>query len=203
VDRSPAVSNARDSWTGGALLSASSLLLVSFCLSAVQGTGRDLWASALQVYAFAAFVPSCVGLAGLVRPRFPRAAAVLAVLGTLGSAGGVAYAIDRLQLGTTGMKLQSIGIEGIFALPVPGICFPISLLGLSLALWRARLLGGLPALILGLGAILFPVGNIADIGPIRAVAAVLIFFSLAPLGWSLLRPETATQTARVPVMGKA
>jgi len=195
VERQWAQRTMLDDLSAAAIIGAPILMLASYTASAIgQGFQRDQIGGVLQVYAYAAFIPVIMGLTRLVQSASPRTAGLIAVLGMLGVAGAVAYGVDHIQFGFYGVALdtrsaseaQTVGTAGWLALRIPGISFPIAMLGLSLLLIRASVEPRWCAPVLGLGAILFPVGNIVQIEALRVATAGLFLVALAPIGWHLL-----------------
>lgn len=192
----------QSSWPlfGGAMVVGPTLLVASFVSFATSdgGLNADELGGALLVYAFVGLLIAAVGIIRCVEGSFPRAAAVLLVLAAVGCAGGVGFGIDSIHAGVPG----GAGLEdtdsaaGGLALFLPGALFPLSFLGLGVALWKARIrpVGSGP--LLAVAAVLFPLGNIGDIEVIAVASAVVFAVALVPLGIGWLREgEPASRPA--------
>lgn len=169
---------------GATFVLAPLLLLVGDAVPAPAG-------AAIMFYAFAAFMPVVVTLTGILEVAFPRAAAALTVLRALGIAAGVGFAIDGIHAELPGSVelIDDGGTAGVFVANIPGLMFPLALIGLGLALVRAgahpRFCG--PALILA--GLLFPISRIGEIVPLAMVDDLLLLLALAPLGLAIRRGD--------------
>lgn len=145
-----------------------------------------------------------MGLTRVLSGPFPRFAAVLTVLGALGLAAGAGYAVDHVQFEATGIVVQNLGTAGVFAMKLPGICFPLAFLGIGLALVRAGVEPRWAGVVLSLAAVMFPVSRIAYIEPLAIAADGLFLAALWPLGWSILQGRnTAPAPNDVTAFGSA
>jgi hypothetical protein len=181
---------------GAALIGAPTLLFASTLASAVGGgLNADHTGGALQVYAFAAWSLVVVGLTRIIEGPLPRAAAALLAIGALGVAGGVANGLDSIQFAETGVTSEDAGAAGVFALNITGALFPLAMLGLGVALVRARVEPRWSGFALAAAAILFPVSRISS-NELLALAADAVFLvALAPLGWAILQGPTSAPAA--------
>lgn len=83
---------------------------------------------------------------------------------------------------------------GVFpAVAAPGVLGPLALLATGVALYRAGATPRWATIALALGAALFPVSRIGEIGPMMIVVDLLLCAGLIPLGLRLFARE------RVPV----
>lgn len=149
----------------------------------------------LLFLSFCAFVPAIFALAHLVRTRAPRAGLLLGAVAFMGAMFGAAMqAFFR-----TGIALQrasdpaqtaalTAAAERAWAPPslffmttvAPGLFFPLGMLMLGVALAVGRQVPRGAALLLCLGALLFPVGHAVGI-PAALIGGDLVL--LAALGW--------------------
>lgn len=173
------------------------LLASTLAYSIGGGFNNDQTGGVIQLYAMAAFMPVLAGLTRLIEPWSPRTAAVLILTGALGIAGGIAYAVDSIHLAATGVTAEELGIAGPLALMLPGIFFPLTLLGAGIALARSGVAPRGPALLLCLAAVLFPVSRIGSIEPLGIAVDVLFVAALWPFGWSLLRGQATVGAPQV------
>jgi hypothetical protein len=159
-----------------------------------DGLGEDSTGAAIQVYAAAAFGLALFGLTARLTTSAPRLGAVLLAASAVGTAGAVAWGIDSLVYSyapASAASEQDESIAAQFALFLPGIVFPLTMVALGLALARTGAAKRLPALLLALGAACFPVSRIGGIEPLALIADLLILGGMAPLGWSMLRSDSA------------
>lgn len=179
---------------GSAMVVGPALLVASFVVFATSdgGLNADELGGVLLVYAFVGLLLAAVGIVRALEGSFPRAAALLVVLAAVGCAGGVGFGIDSIHAGVPG----GLGLEdtdsaaGNLGLFLPGLVFPLSFVGLGVALWKARIppVGSGP--LLAVAAALFPLGNIADIEAVAVVSAVTFALALVPLGSAWVREGT-------------
>ena len=127
--------------------------------------------------AFALFVGAALGLVSLTRGRADGAGLVggaLAVVGCLAGAGIVtanavlgtveAAGLDEAATRAVEASMMRSGVGGLVLLyPLPGLAFPAGFLVLAYALRRARAASPAAALLVALGALLFPVGRIGGV----------------------------------------
>lgn len=185
---------------GFAMIAAPLLLLASdLVYTAGDGLGEDSAGGAIQVYAMAAWFLVLVGLTRLVEAPFPRLAAALLVVGSLGVAGGVAWGLDAIFIDETGANVEDLGTAGVLTLNIPGILFPLALLGLGLALIRAVIEPRWAGMVLAVAAILFPISRIGNVEALAIADDVLFIVALAPLGWAILQGRDAMPSAAPPV----
>jgi hypothetical protein len=165
-----------------------------------------LWAGAIQMYAWLLFIPALLCLARLLQHQAPRLAVVSGTLGIFGSVGGLNFGTFGAYLWATGTagvdaatvrEIQQIADAQLFPiLNLPGIFFPISLLVLSIGLFQTRAVPRWTAILLGIGAISFPLGRIPDIQVLYHLSDALL---LIPLGWIGLRTLAEEAPSRVAV----
>lgn len=143
------------------------------------------------------FIPGLLGIAWLLRQPAPR---LSVVVGLLVAAGGVASASFQTALlhewaartaGTPEAMMAAIMevTEGrVFpVLVIFSIQFPISLLTLSVGLFRTRTAPTWVAVLLAIGAVVFPVGHIGSIQLVQHLAEVILLVPLVWLGLRFLR----------------
>ncbi len=190
--------------TTAAMIAAPVLLLASTIAYAAAGeVGTGVVGGVIQVYAFAAFGLATAGLAwASVRAGSRRAVAWLVIVAALGVAGGAGYGINAIYAGLGASDLNSDGsLAGAIALQVPGVLFPLSLIGFGVLLARLKavpwLLGGL----LAVAAASFPAGRIPKVGAVALATDLLLIVALVGVAWVLGRgvlegtPEKSTVSA--------
>ena len=126
---------------------------------------------------FALFVGAALGIVGLTRGRADGAGlvgGVLAVVGCLAGSGIVtaraalgpveAAALDETARHAVEAAMMKSGVGAYVLLyPLPGLAFPVGFLVLAYALLRARVVSPAAAVLVALGAVLFPVGRIGGV----------------------------------------
>lgn len=100
----------------------------------------------------------------------------------------MAYGLNSIYVDMGALDLnEQTGATTSLALQLPGIMFPLSFIGLGLALSRT----GIPLRWCGLaliaGGVLFPISRIGTIEALAPVPDVLFLLGLAPIGLTLLR----------------
>lgn len=154
------------------LVRISSVLAPAFLIAGdtaqLVNSSSVVW-TVLLWFAFLFFVPAIIGLAvrlGAAAPRLSFTGGTVALVGTLAGATmqGLFRAIAVLETGGHAEAARFLGTQPVLAFTtlMPGIFFPIGLLILAAALWRARAPRWLAAT-LAVGAILFPVGHAAGV----------------------------------------
>ena len=172
---------------GPALMVASTVAYVANGAGISEGEAGG----AIQVWAFIVYGIALVGLARTVERIAPRAAAAVTALGVAGAGGGVAYGIDAIQLAVLDGTIHDSPATPV-ALRIPGMLFPLALAVLGVVL--ARTDGGRPRWIgwaLVAGAVLFPVGRIADLAPVALASDLVLAAVIVTLALPLLRPTPA------------
>lgn len=157
------------------LLAAPALLLAGDALRYWPDAERaGLVISKLSV---ALFVGAALGVVGLTRGRADGAGLLggaLAVVGCLAgsgivTAGAIIQSLNDAALGEAAEQavrasMLKSGVFGyIFLYPLPGLAFPVGFIVLAYALWRSRAASTAAALLVALGALLFPVGRIGNV----------------------------------------
>jgi hypothetical protein len=180
---------------GAAMIAAPVLLLVSTIVSlAGGGLTSDRAGGAIQVYAFAAFFLVVAGATRLLETAMPRVGAALYLVGSLGAAAGVAFGLERIATDLTGLRLADQADVAVqLGLLLPGILFPLSMVGIGVALMRARL-AGVPGWVggaLATAGVLFPVSRIGEVDALAIVADVILLIALVPLGMAILNRRRA------------
>ncbi len=180
----------------GVCLIAGALLLAPTTLFEYS-QGMLFWAGAFGLVMYILLIPGLLGIARLLRQAAPRLSVVAGLLVAAGCVGGVSFQTALLHewaartAGTPEAMMAAIMevTEGrVFpVLVIFGILFPISLLTLSIGLFRTRTAPTWVAALLGIGAIAFPVGHIGGIQFVQHLAELLL---LVPLVW--LGPRSLT-----------
>ena len=119
-----------------------------------------------------------------VADRLPRASALRAVTVLtliVGVAGNVAYGFDAIHVSLGDVSLVDRSGAANLIKPL-GLFFPVSLLVAAGSL--ARLGHRLPAALVALGAVVFPVAHIGNVPWLAVAGDVLLVLGLAGLPWA-------------------
>lgn len=169
----------------------------------LAGDALRYWAGAEWAWlvmfklAFALFVGAALGLVGLTRGRADGAGLVggaLAVVGCLAGSGIVtanavlgpveAAGLDEAATRAVEAAMMKSNVGAyILLFPLPGLAFPAGFLVLAYALLRSRAASAAAAVLVALGALLFPVGRIGGVeaAVIGSGLALTLGMSLAAL----------------------
>jgi hypothetical protein len=172
-----------------ALVLAPIVMLVSTIAYVVgdQGLSAGAAAGTLQIWAFIAYAIALVGLVPALEQSAPRLAATGLVLALIGCVGGGAYGMDSIYAAVAGATIESSAATP-FALRIPGLAFPLSIVLLGILLARTRVAAAPSTVLVVVGGVLFPIGRIAD------VAAVAVASDLALLvGFGWIAAQVATR----------
>lgn len=169
-------------------------------------TGGLFWAGFLGLVVYILFIPGLLGIARLLWQPSPRLSVVVGLLITAGCVGAASFQTALLHewvartAGTPEAMMVAIMdvTEGrVFpVLVIFSILFPISLLTLGIGLFRTRTTPIWVALLLAIGAIVFPVGHIGSIRLVQHLAEIILLVPLVWLGLRFLRG--VSQVAAVP-----
>lgn len=177
--------------TAIAAVLAPALVLASTVAYLARGEGMNDGevGGAIQLWGMAAYAVAVVGLLRLVEDAAPRAAVVLTVLAMLGVAAGAGYGIDSMQVELFGTdSIQEVeGSLAPIALQVPGILFPVSLIGLGVVLARTGTVTALAGYGLAVGAVLFPASRIPDVPGLAVASDVIVLLALAAIAAQVVR----------------
>ncbi len=187
----PAPTGALSRLTAAATVAGPIAMLASTIAYLANGAGisEGEAAGAIQVWAAIAYGVALVGLARALDHCSPRLAAAVTALGVAGACGTAAYGLDAIQQAVlAGDVYDSPAVP--FALRIPGLLFPLALLVLGLAVARSAAdgRGRLAGWAVMVGAILFPVGRIADLGPLALVTDVVLLGALPAVAATFRRP---------------
>lgn len=168
--------------------------------------GMLFWAGFLGVLAYICLVPAVLGIARLLRERAPRLSVFGGLLATVGTVGAVNFSTALLfewaerEAGTPEAMMAAINevVEGrLFpVLVIFSIFFPISLLLLSVGLFRTDVVPRWVAVVLGIGALAFPAGHI---GQSELISHLAEFLLLVPMAWIGLRYLTSAKPSSIAV----
>ncbi|MET0647732.1 MAG: hypothetical protein ABW208_14040 [Pyrinomonadaceae bacterium] len=184
------------------LFAAPALMLAGDALRYWAGAQRA-WLVMLKL-SFALFVGAALGVVGLTRGRANGAGLLggaLVVVGCLAGSGivtanAIFQSFDAAALGDAaeGAFTASMTRDGVqmymFLYPLPGLAFPVGFLVLAYALLRARVVSPAAALLVGLGALLFPVGRIGGIEAAVMSSGIAFTLGMAPVALRLLGLST-------------
>ncbi|MGH2589134.1 MAG: hypothetical protein ACRDJE_29780 [Dehalococcoidia bacterium] len=168
--------------------------------------GTLFWAGLVGVVAYICLVPGLLGVARLLRQRAPRLSVLGGLLVTIGTVGGAIFAAAPMfewaerEAGTPEAMMVAITdvLEGqVFPVLVTfGALFPISLVLLSVGLFRTGVVPKWVAMLLGTGAVVFPAGHIGESELITHLAELVL---LVPFVWIGLRSLTDAKPSSIAV----
>lgn len=181
----------------GVFLIAGSLLMAASTFLEFAD-GMLFSAGFIGMLAYLCLIPATLGIARLFRQSAPRLSVFGGLLTTIGCVGGTTFETAILHewaertAGTPEATLLAITevVEGrLFPILVLfGIQFPISLLVLSVGLFRTGAVPRWAPVLLGSGAVLYPLGHIGSIEPVMHLADLLL---VVPMTWIGLRYLTS------------
>lgn len=166
------------------LVAAPVLLIISQFFWSENGriTTEGGW---IQILSFFCWIPAFHAMFSLLSERMPRYAIVGFIVACYACIGGNNFGMDGMY--TYAFGLQSMEEAGRFhaeigngILPVlfiPGILFPLSLIGLGIMLWRTQSVPTAVAILLIIGGICFPISRIPRI---ELIAHIDNFILLIP-----------------------
>lgn len=190
----PAATAALSRLTTVAAVVAPLAMLASTIAFAANGAGMSEGEApgAVLVWAAIGYGIALVGLARALDHRSARAAAAVTVLGVAGACGTAAYGLDAIQQAVLAGDIYSSPAVP-FALRIPGLLFPLALLVLGVAVARTATGGRdrVAGWALVAGAVLFPIGRIADLAAGAVVADVVLLGALPAVAATLRHPAGA------------
>jgi hypothetical protein len=174
-----------------------------------RGSDIGIVGGTIQVYSFILWIPALLGLFHLLREKMPRLAVYGSLLAIYACLAGNNFAMDGIYMGamralgsgepTLGSVVEAMSPAGPLVLYIPGAFFPLTLLLVAVALWRAGLVPPWVALLLAVGAIAFPLSRIPRIATIAHLADLLILIPMVWLGLQHFRqPEAAPRVVKAP-----
>ena len=108
-------------------------------------------------------------------------------MGAVGVAAGVGFAFERIVADITGFELsEATSAVTPIALLLPGLLWPVTLLGCGLGLRKAGVVPRWSGALLAATGLLFPVSRIGEVEALSIAADVVFLVALLPLGLSLL-----------------
>jgi hypothetical protein len=168
--------------------------------------GMLFWAGAVGLVLYALLLPGLLGIARSLGQRAPRLSVAAGLLAIFGCVAGASFQTALLHewaaraAGTPEGLMAAIMevTEGrVFpVIVILGIQFPISLLLLSIGLFRTGVAPTWVAVLLGIGAIVFPVGHIGSMQLVQHLAETIL---LIPLIWLGLRSLTGSTSQGIAV----
>lgn len=162
------------------------LILAPGLVAAAQFFWKDgmltTTAGVLQVLSFTCWILAFQGMFHPLKTDMPRYAAIGFALAVYGCIGGNNFGVDGIydqamgleSLEASGQLLQQMGSSTLVFLFIPGGLFPLSLLVLSILLWRTKKISPLAGLLLFLGAVCFPLSRIPRIDLLAHLDNVLL-----------------------------
>lgn len=180
-------------YTASLILAPLLLLVTSIAEWTGDGPEKDGLGGTLKVITFFLFIFVVMALTKLLWTRAPRTAVIGRFFGILGCAGGIGYGflgVFHHVLIRTGAnetlltEFQSLangfdgGMTGVPILQIPGIIFPLSMLGLGTALWRTRAVPAWVGILVAVSGLMFPLGRFPDVAAVNYLADLLFIISL-------------------------
>ena len=155
----------------------------------------------LQLWAMIGFALAAVALTRGFADVAPRPSTVLLAIGLAGAAGGVAYGIDSIQAAVyDNASIQDSGrAVAPLALQIPGLLFPVGLLGTGVMLFRTGAAPAWAAALLVVGGLLFPLSRIPGISGLALVGDGLLVVALGAIGLAMFRESEDVTTGRTTV----
>lgn len=202
-----ALSTERRRRLGALCLAAAPLVLLASTATRFLGT-RFAWTTLVTLWVLLAY-GAILALVHLLRERADRlglVGGILCFIGLTTAAGMMAvYRLGAVLEVTSPDDLavlsRAFASEPLLRLTIfaPGLSYPLGLLVLSVALRRARLLPTVLAMALAVGAVLFPIGRIAQVDAALLASDLLTAATLLYLSRRVLtRPELWSPAAQVP-----
>lgn len=187
-----------------AVIVAPLLLLASTVAYVANGDGMNDGEAGgiVQLWAFVAFAMAAVALTRAFRQHAPRAADLLLAVALAGMAGGVAYAIDSIQVAVFGTESlqETDSIAASLALQLPGILFPASLVGVGVMLARTGTAPRAAAIGLAVGAVLFPASRIPDVEALAIACDLVLVAAMGAIGFGYARTGASpSMSAKLPL----
>jgi len=177
-------------------LVAGPLLLLASTIAAAtdQGVGQDALGGTIQLWAMVFLGIGLVGLARELEGDRPRVAATLTVMTFIGICAGAAFGVNGLWQEATGLTIEDEAMAGP-GLYLPGLVFPLSMLAQAAARLRFRLGSTLPSVLLGIGAVLFPLSRIPEIDALALAADVFLLAGMVAIARELTPTESDPRVA--------
>lgn len=171
--------------------------------------GPALWAAASvawmadavelrAILTFWAVVFTGVGLHGVILRRLAEPAAfVHAVLGltlAAGLAAGAGFAVELAMTETFGIdRLVDAGqASSVLTLQLPGLLYPLSLIGIGVASWRKNTMPGMSGVLVALAGLIFPISRIGEVAGVALASDLLLVVATAPVAVGVVRGDART-----------
>ena len=163
-----------------ALVAGPLVYLAGDSIFAVRGWQADGAGGVVEVLGSVLYGLTLLAVADRL-PRSSRLRAALVLALVVGVAGNVAYGFDAIHVSLGDISLVDRSGAANLIKPL-GLFFPVSLLVAAGAL--ARLGHRLPAALVALGAVVFPVAHIGNVPWLAVAGDVLLVLGLAGLPWA-------------------
>ena len=173
---------------GAAMIAAPALLLASTVASvAGEGLAADRAGGAIQVYAFALLFLVVAAITRILDAPLPRAAAGLSVVGVVGVTAGIGFGFGRIVADLAGFDLsESTSAVVPIAMLLPGLLWPLTLIGSGLGLLKAGMAPRWSGALLAATGLLFPISRIGEVEVLSIAADIVFLVALIPLGLAML-----------------
>lgn len=155
----------------------------------------------ILVFSLIFWVPAFIGLFSLLKDKMPRYAAVGFVVAVWGCFSGANFGMASVFLEAFGISHQTYlqaAAHKPFAFGLllfwSGPLFPLSLLVLSINLLRNKCVPTWAGILMGLGALAFPLSRIMRIEMIAHTADLLLALPVWHIGWQYLRGTGSIQS---------
>ena len=203
--------SARKKLFGLSLIIAPLLLAISTFFW--RGGEVGLAGATILIYAFVFWTSGLLGLLSLVRDTMPRFATWGMLMVIFACIGGTNWANEGLYLETfriaTGAsatpaeRFMAMGVAGPLTLHIPGLIFPLTLIGIGIALLRSKVVPAWCAILLIIGGIGFPAGRIPRIEMVAHITDLVLLLAGIGLGLQMLRAGNEQNVGNVAVKPRA
>lgn len=194
------LANRLEEKVAGVCLIAGTLLYVPTTQFEYSSKELLFWAGFLGLLVYILLLPGLLGIARLFRRPAPRLSVVVSLLATVGCVAGASFQTALLHewaARTAGAPetmmaaIRDVTTGRVYpVLLIFSIQFPISLLLLGIGLYRTHMAPTWVAALLGIGAIVFPLGHIGTNLLIQHLAESLLLIPLVWLGLRFLTDAT-------------
>lgn len=186
-------------WSICLMLGATLMALSTFFW---QGSEYNVNVGVMVALACTLWIPGMIGLFSLVKRRVPRYATLGLLIAIYGCVGGAFFGFEGMYTDIYDIT-QTVARQGWAEYPLhvnltlfwPGPLFPLSLLLLAIVFFWTHSVPRWTAMLLGLGALAFPISRIFRIEWVAHGVDLLLLVPSLYLGWLLWRQsaETASQ----------
>jgi len=152
------------------------------------GLNKDQAGGVIQIYGVVGYAVAIIGLLRLLERPMPRLSAALTALGMMTVAAGLSFGNDSIvrAVSPDAALSQSHSAAATLALVLPGFTFPLTWIGLGLALAKTGVISRWSGFAIAAGGLLFPIARIPDIDALALIADAVLLLGVAPIGLAIL-----------------